>query len=352
MHLNTFYKTAGLVAALTLISGCSVFKGGETDFRDSEGRLLQGLELPPNFVSPGQERAQAKERLVAPMLQEEDTLPRVSADGVSIESNLVQRWLVFENKTSFEVYNLLQRFIAGQGFDIATANFEIGLIQTDYLARTEIAPVALEVGLLTRLLNRWRDERVTGLYDRYSFQITEQDGYVAVYVQHNMMTADSSGDITDWRLRSYDPMMEMLALYRFLVFTGETAEGAVDKIAQAPYYHEVLRGEEILGVALAVPMDQAWDYLQAQAIRANWNIVSQSRTERIILVEVTEDISNLSWLNRIFANQSSRVLVLMLEADADRDGVTLVELNAQASDTPINGEQRRAYLEQLGLLFD
>ncbi len=350
--MNTFYKAAGLVAALTLVSGCSVFKGGETDFRDSEGRLLQGLELPPNFVSPGQERAQVNDRLVAPMLQEQDTLPRVLASGVNVESNLVQRWLVFDNKSSYEVYNLLQRFIAGQGFDIASANFDIGLIQTDYLARSDVAPVALEVGLLTRLLNRWRDERVTGLYDRYSFQITEQDGQVAVYVQHNMMTADSSGDITQWRLRSYDPMMEMLALYRFLVFSGETAEGAIDKIAQAPYYHEVLRGEEMLGVALAAPIDQAWDYLQAQAVRADWNIVSQSRNERIILVEVSKDISNLSWLNRIFASQSSRVLVLMLAADTKRDGITLVEINAQANDTPLNGEQRRAYLEQLGLLFD
>ncbi len=350
--MNATYKAAGLVAALALLTGCSVFKGGETDFRDSEGRLLQGLELPPNFVSPGQQRAQMNERLVAPMLQQEDSLPKASASGVSVESNLVQRWLVFENKTSFEVYNLLQRFVAGQGFEIATANFELGLIQTDYLARTDIAPVALEVGLLTRLLNRWRDERVTGLFDRYSFQLIEQDGQVAVYVQHNMMTADSSGDITQWRLRPYDPMMEMLALYRFLVFVGETGESAIEKIAQAPYYHEVLRGEEILGIALAAPMDQAWDYLQAQAVRANWKIMSQSRNERIILVEVSEAISSLSWLNRIFAGQRSRVLVLMLAADADRDGITLIELNAQASDTPLNGEQRRAYLEQLGLLFD
>ncbi|AHF01195.1 hypothetical protein THIAE_04775 [Thiomicrospira aerophila AL3] len=350
--MNATYKAAGLVAALALLGGCSVFKGGETDFRDSEGRLLQGIELPPNFVSPGQQRAQANERLVAPVLQQQDSLPRASATGVSVESNLVQRWLVFENKTSFEVYNLLQRFVAGQGFDIATANFELGLIQTDYLARTDIAPVALEVGLLTRLLNRWRDERVTGLFDRYSFQIIEQDGQVSVYVQHNMMTADSSGDITQWRLRPYDPMMEMLALYRFLVFVGETGESAIDKIAQAPYYHEVLRGEEIRGIALAAPLDQAWDYLQAQAVRADWKIVSQSRNERIIIVEVSEDISSLNWLNRLFASQRSRVLVLMLEADAERDGITLVELNAQASDTPLNGEQRRAYLEQLGLLFD
>jgi outer membrane protein assembly factor BamC len=136
------------------------------------------------------------------------------------------------------------------------------------------------------------------------------------------------------------------------VFVGETGESAIEKIAQAPYYHEVLRGEEILGIALAAPMDQAWDYLQAQAVRANWKIMSQSRNERIILVEVSEAISSLSWLNRIFAGQRSRVLVLMLAADADRDGITLIELNAQASDTPLNGEQRRAYLEQLGLLFD
>ncbi|SFR49712.1 outer membrane protein assembly factor BamC [Thiomicrospira sp. ALE5] len=350
--MNSTYKAAGLVTALALLSGCSVFKGGETDFRDSEGRLMQGLELPPNFVSPGQERAQLNRHLSAPVLQENDTLPRVSATGVSVESNLVQRWLVFEDKTSFEVYNLLQRFVAGQGFEIAMANFDLGLVQTDYLARTDIAPVALEVSLLTRLLNRWREERVTGLYDRYSFQITEQDGQVAVFVQHNMMTADSSGDITQWRLRSYDPMMEMLALHRFLVFAGDTSESAVEKIAQAPYYHEVLHGEEIRGIALAAPIEQAWDYLQAQAVRADWNIVSQSRSERIILVEVNEDTSSLNWLNRIFAGQRSRVLVLMLAEDSERDGVTLVQLNAQASDTPINGEQRRAYLEQLGLLFD
>lgn len=350
--MKTTYKLAGLVVALSLMSGCSVFKGGETDFRDSEGRLLPGLDLPPNFVSPGQEQAKVKQALVAPMMETSDRLPRVDVAGVSVESSLVQRWLVFDNKSSAEVYALLQRFITGQGFDIATANLELGLIQTDYLPRTDVAPVALEVGLLSRLLNRWRDERVTGLYDRYSFQIIEQEAGVAVYVQHNMMAADSSGDITQWRLRPYDPMMEMLAIYRFLVFVGDSGEGALDKIAQAPYYHEVLRGDEMLGVALAVPIDQAWDYLQAQAVRADWNIVSQSRSENIILVDLPQEVSQLSWLNRIFAGQNSRVLVITLEADPEREGVTLVGLNAQAGDTPLKGENRRAYLEQLGLLFD
>ena len=346
-----------LAAIFSSLVGCSSFSkwvNGDKDYRTSEAELVKALEVPPNLIqrsAPTNHLTQA----VSPLnIEDVERVPSYQVDGVRVESNLVERWLVIEDMRSVEVWQAMAQFFQTQGYKLDQQRTDIGLMTTEYLARSEIAPVEQELGAISRLLNSWRAETVSGIYDRFSVQIVEQEQQVKVFFRHHMMAADSGDTGTSWALRPYDPMMESLALYRAMLFLGLTQADAIAQIETAVYYQENLDGEELAGLVLAASVAQSWDFLQSMIYRADWQVQSQNPALREVWVKTPSTAKkSQGFFSRLFGrDQLPGLVMLKLAAYESSNEQTLLTLAVESGHTPLNAEQRRNIFEALGLLTE
>lgn len=353
----TLYKSVGLLALCLSVASCSSLSkiyNGDEDHRVNEAELAKKLEMPPNFIEPRAANSLLTQTIASVDLSEVDRIPSYQVEQVQVQSNLVERWLEFDEVDAKQVWSGLRQFVQQQGFKIDEERLDLGLIKTQYLARSEQAPVEQELGKLARMLNSWRPELVSGIYDRYSLQVIEEPSHnkVKVYIRHHMMRADSSENATDWVLRPYDTMMESLALYRAMLFFGATQLQAIEQIETAAYYQEILEGEELAGLVLAAPRSQAWDYLQAMVYRAEWQVTATRPALYEIWVSTPETTpTSKGFFARLFTGRGLpkvvRLKLAQYESDTEQ---TLLSLHVEEGASPLNPEQRRHILTALGLL--
>jgi outer membrane protein assembly factor BamC len=345
---------AGLSASLVGCSSASKWFNGDDDYRTSQAELSKKLETPPNFVL----RSVADPLLTAEVairsVNEIETLPALKVEGLRVDSNLHQRWLVMENLNASQAWQLAEQFLVRQGFEVDEKRPELGLITTKYLARSEVAPSAQELGRLSQLLNSWRPDLAKGIYDRYSVQLVSEHNKVNLYFYHHMILADSNSDITRWSLRPYEPMMEMLALYRMMLFMGARENVALSQIATSAYYQEIFEAEELAGLTYHAPISQTWDYLQAMQYRASWQVESTNSASHELWVKIPKLSSkNKGFISQLFGRTSQPGLVRISLASVENNSdQTRLTLGVEAGERPLNAEQRRQILEALGLLSD
>ncbi|MFA6699696.1 MAG: outer membrane protein assembly factor BamC [Thiomicrospira sp.] len=351
-------KRVSLVGVVVTLSGCSTVSNwfhGDDNYRDHEAKLAEQIEMPPNFVVRQTKEAAIMEQALA-LTQYDDikALPAYRVEGLNVRSNLVERWLEIEGKTPAEVWQNMRDFLQAQGFDVEEERLDIGMMKTGYVARRDLAPVAQEVGVLTRLLNSWRPELATGVYDRFTLLVETDESKqnsVKVFLRHHMMLADSSGDITEWSVRPYDPMIETLTLYQAMLFFGATQDDAVEQIRAASYYQEIISGEELAGLILGAGLSQSWDYLQAMIYRANWTVKKQNSALYEMDVEVPKLKQTSGFFARLFSSsEQPQVVRLKLSQFEESTEKTLLSLSVDEGDTPLTGERRREVYQALGLL--
>lgn len=350
-------KLVGLSTLCLTLASCSSLSNiynGEDNHRIHEAELAKKLEMPPNFIQPITNNRALTQPVEQVDLSEVETIPTYQVEQVQVKSNLTERWLEFDDIDVKKVWSGLRQFIKQQGFEIAEERLDLGLIKTQYLARSEQAPVEQELSAISRLLNSWRPELVSGIYDRYSLQVIDDpsNNKVKVTIRHHMILADSSEDATDWALRPYDTMMESLALYRAMMFFGATQLQAIEEIESAAYYQEIVEGEELAGLVLAAPRSQAWDYLQAMVYRAGWQVSTTRPALYEIWVNTPETTpTSKGFFARLFSGRDLpgvvRLKLTQHESNAEQ---TLLSLSVAEGVPPLNAEQRRHILTALGLL--
>ncbi|WP_052501356.1 outer membrane protein assembly factor BamC [Thiomicrospira microaerophila] len=348
------FALAGLSVSLVGCSGLSKWVNGDDDYRLSQSELAKQLETPPNFVLRRAADPLLSLDVATHSAKKIDSLPAIEVDGISLGSNLHQRWLVLEELSADQAWHAVERFLVAQGFKIDQQRPELGLITTQYLARSEVAPTEQELGRISRLLNSWRPELAKGVYDRLSVQLVSEQDQVLVYFYHHMMLADSSSDTTRWTLRPYEPMMENLMLYRALLFFGMQQNTALSQIESTAYYQEVVEGEAFMGLMLNAPISQAWDYLQAMQYRADWQVESSNVRQHELWVKTPKIAAqNQGFFARLFGRSSQPDLVkLSLSTVEAETSQTRLTLTVQSGETSLKAEQRRQILEALGLLTE
>ena len=349
----------GLIGVVIALSGCSTVSNwfhGDDNYRDNEAKLAKEIELPPNFVvRQSRDAALMEQALSLTDYGVVKDIPAYRVEGLSVQSNLVERWLEIDGKTPAEVWQNMRDFLKLQGFEIEEDRIDIGVIKTGYVARRDLAPVAQEVGVLTRLLNSWRPVLETGIYDRFTLQVESdatREKVVKVYLRHHMMLADSSGDITEWSVRPYDPMIETLTLYQAMVFFGATQDDAVEQIRAATYYQEIISGEELAGLILGASLSQSWDYLQSMIYRANWTVKKQNSAlnEMVVQVPKLKDSSKGFFARLFSSNEQPQEVRLKLTRYEDSADKTLLSLSVEDGQTPLTADRRRDVYQALGLL--
>lgn len=351
--IEKFTKYFLLSLLLVSLGGCSSLANwynGDDDYRKNQAKLAKELEMPPNFIKSDSPVSPLLTQQVA-NLDEVETIPSYQIEGLRIGANLSERWLEVDNQSTKDVWTHLRQFLAAQGFTIKEERLDIGLIETEYLARQELAPVELEEGTLSRLFNSWRPELASGIYDRFTIKVeTESEQTVKVFFRHHMMRADSSAEAgTDWKIRPYDPMMESVALFKALTFFGATQVDAIEQIESAALYQEILDGEEFSSVLLAAGRDQAWSYLQSLVYRADWSIESQNKALYHIWMK-PNTVKSKGFFSRLFSSSEQTLVRISLVEYADDSSKTEVRLQVTEDSAPLKAEQKRQIFTELGLL--
>ena len=369
LYAKTLVLTSSL-AALGL-SGCSTISnmfGTEGSYREDEAKLVKQLEMPPNLFNPAKPQTEMSlallkaEQDALAQKDQYDHIPNFKAEGLRINSNLSERWIEIKSQNSEQVWSSLKRFFIAQGFAIETERKDIGVMKTDFLARTESA-IMEDVGPITRLLNSWRPTLADGIYDRFTARVETDpaQGIVKVYMNHSEMWSPDANEAREidrqWRLRPYSPVIEAQGLYQALVFFGSSSEKALAQLKITEQKVEVVEGEELEGLAMRTSMDQAWSYLQAMIYRAAWSIDNVKASHNELWVRVPESVrkddsflSSLAFWRDSGKKALPEVVKLMLTASESDSEKVLLTVKASEGNTPLNEDQRRYVFESLGLL--
>ncbi len=372
MHLSKQIVFISASLSILGLSGCSMFQSSEntyqSNYRDSETEMVQTLEMPPNLFNPGK----AKNLLAIKTSEQasdnsaeqegERQIPSFSSDGLSIKSNLSERWLEIDSTNSEQVWSNVKQFLQRFGFAIAEERKDIGVLKTEYLKRTELVPMG-DIGLITKMLNSWRPELAEGIYDKFVARVeTDKEASVTrVYLSHHMLyspeTNEALGATERWKIKPYRPEMEAQALYQAMVFLGASSEKALAQLKVTEQMVELVEGEEFSHLVLRANLDKSWSYLQAMIYRADWQIVKTSVAQHELWVTVPDVIqqeksflSSLAFWKRSEQQDLPSVVKLKLSSSEDEPDKTDLTVQASESDSPLKGSQRRYIFESLGLL--
>jgi len=372
MHLSKKILFISASVATLGLSGCSMFQNSENtyqdNYRDSETEIVQTLEMPPNLFNPGQAKSQLAETLAQlelnkkPKQGEQATIPTFHADGLSIQSNLSERWLEIESVESEQVWDNVKLFLQNFGFTVAEERKDIGILKTAYLKRTELVPQD-DVGLMTKLLNSWRPELAEGVFDKFVVRVeTDADAAVTrVYFSHHMLYSPEVNEAVEgaerWKIKPYRPEMEAQALYQAMVFLGSNRDKALAQLKVSEQMVELVEGEEFSHLVLSASLDKGWSYLQAMIYRADWQVNQADSAHYALWVEVPKAVkqeksllSSLAFWRSSDQQDLPSVVKLQLRVSDEDTTKTLLIVQAPESASPLNGSQRRYIFERLGLL--
>ncbi|MBF6058289.1 MULTISPECIES: outer membrane protein assembly factor BamC [Thiomicrorhabdus] len=360
---------------LVNLSGCStisgLFGGGDENYRDTQGQIVENLEMPPNLFSPAKEQSKMSmalakaERNAEIMQAQANKIPSYAAQGISIGSNLSERWLQIDSMEADKAWDALLHFFESQGFDIAEQRKDIGVIKTTYKKRAEIVPKS-EFGPITRMLNAWRPEVADGALDKFIARMEAENGQVRIYINHHMMFTNAAKQVTGsedeastdtYRVLPYSPVMEAEELYQAMVFFGSSKEQAMSQIESTENMVEIEGGHEFDGLILLAGMEQSWNYLQSTVYRADWTIEKLDTNKKTLWVNVPETLresegllSKLAFWKSSSKKALPKQLLLRLNDYKDDAQKTLLEVDVPEGVTPLTVEQRRYVFESLGLL--
>ncbi len=355
------------------LSGCSTTTGmfgSDSSYRDSEGKVVQNLEMPPNLFNPGKSKsnlslalAQAEQDALAQQ-DSYDHIPNFKADGLSIQSNLSERWLEIDSVNSEQVWSGLKRFLESAGFKVGEERKDIGVMKTDYQQRSELVPLD-DVGPLTKMLNSWRPELAEGVYDKLIIRV-ETDlnaNKTRVYFSHHMLYSPDANEARDlgdrWRIKPYSPVMEAQALYQAMVFFGSTSEKALAQLKITEKMVEIVDGEEFQALSLRADIEKSWSYVQAMVYRANWQMDKVRIAEHQMWIQVPESakkedsfLSNLAFWKDAGKADLPEIVELQLTTSETDSTQTILTVKSAEDNKPLNAQQRRYIFESLGLLAE
>lgn len=372
---------AGLTALI--LSGCSssasknakdtIDYDAETDYRDTEDKLNQKLEMPPDLFAMS-DKSDGFDQAVKDPKGAKDAyqyIPTYHADKVAVESNLSERWLQVKGMSSEEVWKGIQDFLVSLGFEVVETRKDIGFIRTKFMPRKVLVPLD-DQGPLTKLLNSWRPELAEGVYDRLiaRIQYHPDSGDTSVYFYHAMVVdpsqAESDQLVSDigndgWRIKPYNPLIEAEALYQAMIFFGASQTQAFDQVKSSVEMMEtVTDDQEVAGMRYATTPNVVWDYLVSMIYRANWSMEDMNPQVFEATVQIPEKMreddslgSKLAfWSDSKDKTLPKRVRFALTAEDKDGKTSTVLAIKSMEGQRPLTGKQRERILKALGLLSE
>jgi len=297
--------------ALLALAGCST-PGGQTEGPRYEGsHQIDSLELPPDLIAPGMERAyripdvpgervsaralEADPRRDAPRAVAETALVLPESPDVQIRRDGQTRWLHVAAMPE-ALWPRLRAFWREQNLTLVRDEPAIGIMETEWAEDRAGIPLGATRGLLARAIGTVYD---AGTRDQYRLRVERVNGATEIFISHRgaVERGDPNGQAARWFIADPDPELEAQMMNRLLVFltTGETPEtvaraeeadfertGQVDLVERDGHFVLALRGEP----------DALWRRLGLALDRTGLMVDEQDRRTGTFLVTYRPDVAD------------------------------------------------------------
>jgi len=296
--------------SLLLLSGCGTL-GAPDGPRYEASRQVESLELPPDLIAPGMERAfripdVPGERISARELERD---PRRAAEHRVTDTTVVLpdspevqlrrdgqlRWLHVE-ATPEALWPQLRQFWRDQNLTLARDEPTVGIMETEWAENLAGIPVGATRGLLARALGTVYD---AGTRDQYRLRVERTNGATEIFISHRgaVERGVADGQSTRWFIADPDPEFEAEMLNRLLVFlsTGETPDVVV-RADEADFERtgqvDLVEREGRLVLALRGEPDALWRRLGLALDRTGLMVDEQDRRSGTFLVTYRPDVAD------------------------------------------------------------
>lgn len=325
-----YIKPAALAVALISLTACSTGKQAQPklDYQ-TQNRKIVNLEVPPDLTNPdqgnlyalpagsGAVRATDLDKRRTPNIQQpaaQTVLKNVQ--GVRLERDGGQRWLVVEGKQPAELWPLLRAFWQESGFDIKSEEPSIGQMETEWAENRAKIPQDTVRRLFERV-------GLGGIYstserDKFIIRIEQtKNGATDVFFAHKGMQevyGDKNKDTTVWQPRPNDPNLEAAFLARFMQYLGvdaQQAENALGQSVAARSSSAELAKIEGNTLLLSGDYERNWRRTALALDRIGLTVLGQNAERRAFLVQAapaeSEAVSNTKpgLIGRLFGKKAN-----------------------------------------------
>ncbi|TVP89928.1 MAG: outer membrane protein assembly factor BamC [Thioalkalivibrio sp.] len=308
--LHDLRKTLPITTvALTLaLAGCST-PGGQAEGPRyaATPAAEEPLELPPNLIAPGMDRAfripdVPGERVSARELERDPRRTERTVTDTAVilpDSPDVQlrrdgqvRWLHVDAVPE-ALWPRLRQFWREQNLTLARDEPEVGIMETEWAEDRAGIPLGGTRGLLRRALGTVYD---AGTRDRYRLRVERSNGATEIFISHRgaVERADAEGQGARWFMADPDPELEAEMLNRLTVFltTGDT--GAVARAEEVELERngrvELVERDDQLVLSLHGEPDALWRRLGLALDRTGLMVDEQNRRDGTFFVTYRPDI--------------------------------------------------------------
>ncbi len=302
-------------AALALLAGCktntSLLEAPQVDYK-SAGQLPP-LEIPPDLTAPRRDNRyvvpdsgkgtttlstyQADQRQVR-LRGDSEVLP--TAQDMRIEGRGNERWLVVDDRTPEQLWPLVKDFWQENGFLIAKATPEAGVMETDWAENRAKLPQDIIRSTLGSLIDQIYS---TSERDKFRTRLerTPDRKGTEIYITHRGMyeaysegsrSVDTAPSATKWQPRDTDHVLEAEFLRRLMIRLGaqeEKAKQLLTASVQQPERASLKKsasGGEVLEVY--EPFDRTWRRVGIALDRVGFTVEDRDRTKGLYFVRYAD----------------------------------------------------------------
>jgi outer membrane protein assembly factor BamC len=361
-------RAASLALALSL-AGCSTFEnmvsGDKVDYRSSGGKTA-GLEVPPDLtqLSRDSRYQQQSGTISASTFQAPSANPTITATvapasqgELRIERTGNQRWIV-TNMTPEQVWPQLQSFWKERGFNLASEQAEVGVMETDWAENRAKIPGDFIRNTLGRVIDSLYS---TGERDKFRTRVERTATGSEIYISHRGMVevySNSQKDSTVWQPRPSDPQLEAEFLQRVMIRLGSKEEQAKTAVAAAatpqPARARLVEGQGAATLQVDDNFDRAWRRVGVALDRSGFTVEDRDRAQGIYFVRyINSSHTNKEepgLLGRLFSfgktkDDPTGLVKYRVVVKSDGDRSTVAVFNAQGG--PENGEAGKRIVKLL-----
>jgi outer membrane protein assembly factor BamC len=246
-------RIALALAVAALAAGCSGFGSKSTDYKGSQARAAQPLEVPPELTAPTMDdryaipdprtqttysqysKATAAGQGTAPVAgaNANTVLPRV--DSARLERYGDQRWLVVKGEPD-KVWPVIREFWIENGYPLAREEPNTGIMETDWYDDKSKIPQDVVRRTVGKVLpSLWSTPR----RDKFRTRLEKgaEPGTTEIFVSNRNVEevyTNNNQDRTVWQSREADRDLEAEMLSRMLVKMGAAETQVAAAAAKAP----------------------------------------------------------------------------------------------------------------------
>lgn len=298
-------------AVALMLLGCGTTGDPAEGPRYEASRQIDSLELPPDLIAPGMERAfripevpgervSARElegdpRRDVPRTVSETALVLPESPSVQLRRDGQTRWLHVEASPE-ALWPRLREFWREQNLTLVRDEPATGIMETEWAEDRAGIPLGATRGLLARALGSVYD---AGTRDQFRLRVERMNGTTEIFISHRgaVERGDPDGQGARWFIADPNPELEAEMLNRLLVFltTGETPD-TVARAEEADFERtgqvDLVERDGRLVLALRGEPDALWRRLGLALDRTGLMVDEQDRRTGTFSVTYRPDVAD------------------------------------------------------------